>query len=62
MKKSIGALTLGAIAIASNPSIGESPYFSSPKKGPAGKPALTNKQKKVRAKNKAAKKSRKKNR
>ena len=58
MKKSIAALTLGAIAMASNPSM----EYESPKRGKAAKPQLTKKQKKVRAKNKAAKQSRKKNR
>jgi hypothetical protein len=58
MKKSIAALTLGAIAMATNPSV----EFETPKRGKAGKPPLTKKQNKVRAKNKAAKKSRKKNR
>jgi hypothetical protein len=58
MKKSIAALTLGAIAMASNPSM----EYETPKRGKAAKPPLNKKQKKVRAKNKAAKQSRKKNR
>jgi hypothetical protein len=58
MKKSIAALTLGAIAMASNPSM----EYETPKRGSSGKTQLSKKQQKVRAKNKAAKKARKKNR
>jgi hypothetical protein len=58
MRKSIAALTLGAIAMGINPSM----EYETPKRGKSAKPPLTKKQQKVRSKNKAAKQSRKKNR
>lgn len=61
MKKSIAALTLGAVAMALNPTMGESPYFSVGEKRERIKPPLTTKQKKIRAKAKASRKQNNKN-